>query len=63
MEVGSASRRNRFTFREKAPSTHWIGGWVDARASQNDMEERKISFHYQKLNPNSVIEPVAKVLR
>jgi hypothetical protein len=24
----SASRRSRFTPRERAPDTHWVGGWV-----------------------------------
>jgi hypothetical protein len=24
----SASRLGRFTFGERAPGTHWIGGWV-----------------------------------
>jgi len=28
----SASRSGRFTPRERAPSTHWIGGWVGPRA-------------------------------
>jgi hypothetical protein len=28
----SASRPGRFTPRERAPSTHWIGGWVGPRA-------------------------------
>jgi len=28
----SASRPSRFTPRERAPSTHWIGGWVGPRA-------------------------------
>jgi len=28
----SASRPGRFTSRERAPGTHWIGGWVDPRA-------------------------------
>jgi len=23
---------SRFTPRERAPGTHWIGGWVDPRA-------------------------------
>jgi hypothetical protein len=27
-----ASRPSRFTTRERAPSTHWIGGWVGPRA-------------------------------
>jgi hypothetical protein len=28
----SASRPGRFTPRERAPVTHWIGGWVGPRA-------------------------------
>jgi hypothetical protein len=35
---GSASRPCRFTPREKATGTHWIGGWVDPRAVLDDME-------------------------
>jgi hypothetical protein len=35
----SASRPGRFTRREKAPGTHWIGGWVDPRAGLDDMEK------------------------
>jgi hypothetical protein len=35
----SASHTSRFTSREKPPSTHWIGGWVDSRAGLNDMEK------------------------
>jgi hypothetical protein len=34
----SASRPGRFTPREKAPGTHWIGGWVGPRASPDNME-------------------------
>jgi hypothetical protein len=30
----------RFTPRERAPGTHWIGGWVDPRASLDDVENR-----------------------
>jgi hypothetical protein len=37
----SASRPGRFTPRERAPSTHWIGGWVDPRAGLNDVEKKK----------------------
>jgi len=29
----SASRPDRFIRREKAPGTHWIGGWVGPRAA------------------------------
>jgi hypothetical protein len=28
----SASRPGRFTPRERAPGSHWIGGWVGPRA-------------------------------
>jgi hypothetical protein len=38
----SASRLYRFTLGERAPGTHWIGGWVDPRAGLDDMEKRKI---------------------
>jgi hypothetical protein len=29
-----------FTPGERAPGTHWIGGWVDPRASLDDVEKR-----------------------
>jgi hypothetical protein len=31
-----------FTARERAPGTHWIGGWVGPRAGRDAMEYRKI---------------------
>jgi hypothetical protein len=37
--VWSASRPVRFTPREKAPGTRWIGGWVGPRAC---LEKRRI---------------------
>jgi hypothetical protein len=37
----SASRLGRFTTEERAPNTHWIGGWVDRRAGLDDAEKRK----------------------
>jgi hypothetical protein len=37
----SVSRPGHFTPRERAPSTQWIGGWVDPRADLDDMEKRK----------------------
>jgi hypothetical protein len=30
-----------FTPGERAPGTHWIGGWVDPRSSLHDVEKRK----------------------
>jgi hypothetical protein len=38
----SASRFFRFTHGEKAPGTHWIGGWVGPRADLDDEEKRKL---------------------
>jgi hypothetical protein len=35
----SASCPSHFTPGERAPSTHWIGGWVGPRASLDDMEK------------------------
>jgi hypothetical protein len=33
------SRPGRFTPGERAPSTHWIGGWMDPRAGLDDLEK------------------------
>jgi hypothetical protein len=35
----SASRPGRFTPEERAPSTHWIGGWVEPKACLDDMKK------------------------
>jgi hypothetical protein len=37
----SASRPDHFNPGERAPGTHWIGGWVDPRAGLDDVEKRK----------------------
>jgi hypothetical protein len=37
----SASRPGRFTPGERAPGTHWIGGWVHPRACLDDMKKWK----------------------
>jgi hypothetical protein len=36
----SASRPGRLIAEERAPGTHWIGGWVDPRAGLEDLEKR-----------------------
>jgi hypothetical protein len=36
-----ASRPGRFTPGERDSRTYWIGGWVEPRASLDDMEKRK----------------------
>jgi hypothetical protein len=38
----SASRPCRFTSGERAPGTHWIGGWMGPRAGLDDVEKRKL---------------------
>jgi hypothetical protein len=44
LDVGewSASRPGRFTPRERAPGTHWIGGWVGPSAVLDAVMKRKI---------------------
>jgi hypothetical protein len=37
----SASQAGRFTPRERAPGTYWLGGSVDPRVGLDDMEKRK----------------------
>jgi hypothetical protein len=34
----SASRLDRFTSGERAPGTHWIGGWVGPRAGLDERD-------------------------
>jgi hypothetical protein len=36
----SASRPGRFTPEERAPGTHWIGGWAYPRAGLDDVKKR-----------------------
>jgi hypothetical protein len=56
----SASRPSRFTPRERAPGTHWIGGWVDFRAIL-DAVKRKIPSLHQESNPRTPIaQPVVQ---
>jgi hypothetical protein len=48
----STSRPGRFIPGERAPGTHWIGGWVDLRASLDDLENRKfLTLPGLKLRP------------
>jgi hypothetical protein len=36
----SASRSGRFTLRERAPGTHWIGDWVGPRAGLDTVKQK-----------------------
>jgi len=40
----SASHPGRFTPRERAPGTHWIGGWVDPRNGLDAVDITKRKF-------------------
>jgi hypothetical protein len=57
----SASRPGRFTPRERAPSTHWIGGWVDSRAVLDAVVKRKIpTLRRDSNNRTPIVQPVAQ---
>jgi hypothetical protein len=51
----SASRSVRFTRRERAPSTHTVGGWVGPRAVLDAMVKRKIPSPRRESNNRSSI--------
>jgi hypothetical protein len=54
----SASRPGRFTPRETAPGTHWIGGWVCPRAVLDTVVKRKIPSPRRESNPRtSIVHP------
>jgi hypothetical protein len=49
-----------FTPRERAPTPHWIGGWVGPRAGLDTMSKRKIPSPRQELNPDHpIVQPIA----
>jgi hypothetical protein len=57
----SASRPGRFTPSERAPGTHWIGGWMGPRAVLYAVAKRKIPRPRRESNPrNPIIQPVAQ---
>jgi hypothetical protein len=48
----SASRPGSFIPGERAPGTHWIGGWVNPRDGLDDLEKRKfLTLPGLKLRP------------
>jgi len=57
----SASRPGRFTPRERAPFTHWIGGCVGHRDVLNAVVKREIPSPRRESNPRTPIaQPVAQ---
>jgi hypothetical protein len=53
----SASRPDRFTPRERALGTHWIGGWVGLRAVLDADVKRKILSPRRESNSRTPIVP------
>jgi hypothetical protein len=52
-----------FIPRERAPGTHWIGGWVGTRAILDAVVKRQIPSHRQESNPRTpIVQPVAQRL-
>jgi hypothetical protein len=46
--------------RERAPGTHWIGGWVGPRAVLDRVVKRKIPSPHRESKPRtSIVQPVA----
>jgi hypothetical protein len=57
----SALRPGRFTLRERAPGTHWIGGWVGLRAVLDAVVKRKIRSPSRESNPKiPIVQTVAQ---
>jgi hypothetical protein len=57
----SASCPGCFTPRERAPCTHWIGGWADPRAILNAVVKRKIPSPHWEFNPRTPIaQPIVQ---
>jgi hypothetical protein len=47
--------------RERAPGTHWIGGWVCSRAVLDAVVKRKIPSLRRESNPRTpIVQPVAQ---
>jgi hypothetical protein len=57
---GIASRPGRFTTRERAPGTHWIGSWVGPRAGLDAVVKRKVLSPRRESKPrNPIVQAVA----
>jgi hypothetical protein len=57
----SASRPFPFTPRERAPGTHWIGGWVGPRAGLDAVMKGKIPSPRRESNPRTpIVQPAAQ---
>jgi hypothetical protein len=56
-----SASRGRFTPRERAPGTHWRGGWVGPRAGLDAVVKRKIPSPRRESNPRSpIVQPIVQ---
>jgi hypothetical protein len=55
----SVSRPDRFTPGEKAPDTHWLGGWVETRAGLDAEDKKNLSAPAGIRTP--VVQPVVRI--
>jgi hypothetical protein len=53
LDGGKVVSLGRYTPGERAPGTHWIGGWVGPRAGLDAPEKRKISCPCRESKPSS----------
>jgi hypothetical protein len=53
----STSRPGRFTPKERAPGTHWIGGWMGPRTVLDAVVKKKIPAPAGNRTP--IVQPVA----
>jgi hypothetical protein len=57
----SASPPGRITPKERAPGTHWIGGWVGPIAVLVAVVKRKIPSSRRESNPRTpIVQPVTQ---
>jgi hypothetical protein len=47
---------------ERAPGTHWIGGWVGPRAGLNAVAKRNNTYHYRESKPGRPAHSSATIL-
>jgi hypothetical protein len=61
MEVSGQLHAPASLPQERAPGTHWIGGWVDPRAVLDAVVKSKIPSPHRESNPRTpIVQPVAQ---
>jgi hypothetical protein len=61
MEVSGQVHTPAALSQGRAPSSHWIGGWVGPRAVLDAVVKRKIPIPRRESNPSvPIVQPVAQ---